>query len=155
MNISKIISVLFLLAGVTYLVLVFQLEPASIGNPNAPKIFPGMVAVLMIGLSIALLAQELLATTTAGETGQSAGFDLENVVKIILVCVCAAIYALLFNRLGYVLSTTIFLEGVLTVFNGLKRWKQNTLVAVIFSIVVYVLFFKLLNVYLPSFPFFE
>ena len=155
MNLSKIISILFLLVGVTYLVLVFQLESASIGNPNAPKIFPGMVAILMICLSITLLAQELRSTTNAGETGQSSGVDIENIVQITLVCLCAVIYALLFDRLGYVLSTTIFLEGVLAVFNGPKRWKQNTLVAVIFSAVVYVLFFKLLNVYLPPFPFFE
>ncbi len=155
MNISKIISILFLLVGLIYLVLVFQLEPASIGNPNAPKIFPGMVAVLMIGLSIALIAQEFRPTTESGETRQSSGVDMENMVKIGMITVCAIIYALLFDYLGYVISTIIFLEGVLTVFNGLQRWKQNTLVAVIFSIVVYVLFFKLLNVYLPPFPSFE
>ncbi|PID57060.1 hypothetical protein CSB45_09085 [candidate division KSB3 bacterium] len=156
MNLSKIISIVFLVIGVSYLILVFQLESASIGNPNAPKIFPGMVAVLMIGLSISLLAQEFRAgANTGGETGQSSRPDIENFVKIALVCICALLYALLFNRLGYVLSTTLFLEGVLAVFNGPKHWKQNTLIAVIFSVVVYILFFKLLNVYLPPFPFFE
>lgn len=154
MNLSKIISILFLLLGLTYLVLVFQLEPASIGNPNAPKIFPGMVAVLMIVLSIALLAQEMRAAAGTGEAEQASGVDMENIVQIALVSVCAVVYALLFNRVGYVLATIIFLEGVLAVFNGPKRWKQNSLVAVIFSVVVYVLFFKLLNVYLPPFPFF-
>ena len=156
MNLSKIISILFLLLGLTYLVLVFQLEPAALGNQNAPKIFPGMVALLMIVLSIALLAQEFHATADTGKSSQtSSGVDMENVVQITLVCVCAVIYALLFDRLGYVISTILFLEGVLSVFNGPKRWKQNSLVAVIFSVVVYVLFFKILNVYLPPFPFFE
>lgn len=155
MNLSKIISLLFLLVGVIYLVLVFQLEPASIGNPQSPKFFPGMVAVLMIGLSIALLVQEFRSTTSAGETDQTSGVDRESIVQISLVTVCAVIYAVLFNRLGYVLSTILFLEGVLAVFNGPRRWIQNTLVAVIFSVVVYVLFFKLFNVYLPPFPFFE
>ena len=75
--------------------------------------------------------------------------------KIGLTAVCALIYAFLFDRLGYVLSTILFLEGLLILFNGFAKWKQNTIVAVIFSVVVYVLFFKLLNVYLPPFPFFE
>jgi putative tricarboxylic transport membrane protein len=135
--------------------MVFQLEAASIGNPHAPKIFPGMVAVLMIGLAIGLLVQEFRPTTDSGETGQASGIDLENIKQIGLVTVCAVIYTLLFDRLGYIISTILFLEGVLLVFNGPKKWKQNTLVAVIFSIVVYVLFFKLLNVYLPPLPFFE
>jgi putative tricarboxylic transport membrane protein len=155
MNLSKIISILFLLLGLTYLALVFQLEPAAIGNPQAPKIFPGMVALLTIGLSIALLAQELRAATNSGQSGRTSGVDMENVVQITLISVCAVLYALLFDRLGYVISTILFLEGVLSVFNGPKRWKQNSLVAVIFSVVVYVLFFKILNVYLPPFPFFE
>jgi putative tricarboxylic transport membrane protein len=114
-----------------------------------------MVALLMIGLSIALLTQELRATAGAGQTEGSSGADVDHVVQITLISVCAVIYALLFDRLGYVISTILFLEGVLAVFNGPKRWKQNSLVAVIFSVVVYVLFFKLLNVYLPPFPFFE
>ncbi len=156
MNLSKMASIFFLLAGLIYLIMVYQLPAASIGNPNAPKIFPGMLSVLMVGLAITVLVQEARAITGDNQTvSAGTGLDLENVRQIGLTIVCAIIYALLFDRLGYVIATIIFLEGVLSIFNGYKNWKQNTLVAVIFSIVVYVLFFKILNVYLPPFPFFE
>jgi len=157
MKLSKISSILFLVIGLSYLIMVYQLPDASIGNPNAPKIFPGMLGVLMVGLAITVLVQEARTVAASGHQTSSdgAGLDKENLIQIGLTTVCAIIYALLFDRLGYVLATIIFLEGVLSIFNGYKNWKQNTLVAVIFSIVVYVLFFKILNVYLPPFPFFE
>jgi putative tricarboxylic transport membrane protein len=103
-----------------------------------------------------VLVQEARAVTSENQTvSAGTGLDLENVKQIGLTIVCAIIYALLFDRLGYVIATIIFLEGVLSIFNGYKNWKQNTIVAVVFSVVVYVLFFKILNVYLPPFPFFE
>ena len=109
----------------------------------------------MIGLAIALLVQEFRSKAESGGTVPKKGFDVENLKQIGLTAGCAVIYAVLFDKLGYVISTILFLEGVLWVFNGSARWKQNTLVSVIFSVVVYVLFFKLLNVYLPPLPFFE
>lgn len=155
MNLSKIASLFFLLIGIIYTIMSIQLPNASIGRPYTPKIFPTALGVLLIGLSIALLVKEFRTTTEPGETAPKTGFDVENVKQIGLTAVCALLYAVLFDRLGYVISTMLFLEGVLFVFNGPARWKQNTLVSVIFSIVVYVLFYKLLNVYLPPFPFFE
>jgi putative tricarboxylic transport membrane protein len=135
----------------------YQLPAASIGNPSAPKIFPGMLGVLMVGLAIIVLVQEARAISAGDNqaTSKEPGIDLENARQIGLTTVCGIIYAVLFDRVGYVIATIIFLEGVLSIFNGYKNWKQNTLVAVIFSVVVYVLFFKILNVYLPPFPFFE
>jgi putative tricarboxylic transport membrane protein len=155
MNISKIVAILFLLVGLIYTIMAIQLPDASIGRPHTPKIFPLMLGVLMIGLAITLLVKEIRTKAEPDETAQKKGVDVENVRQIGLTAVCAFLYAVLFNRLGYVISTILFLEGLLWVFNGYAKWKQNTLVAVIFSVAVYVLFFKLLNVYLPPLPFFE
>jgi putative tricarboxylic transport membrane protein len=62
------------------------------------------------------------------------------------------LYAAFFDKVGYVISTILFLEGELFLFNGLKNWKVNTMVSVIFSLVIYILFSKLLGVYLPMTP---
>ncbi|GAK56607.1 hypothetical protein U27_03569 [Candidatus Vecturithrix granuli] len=154
-NMSKIVGIFFLLIGVIYLIMAFQLADASIGSPHTPKIFPAGLGLLLIGLSLGLLAKEFRTSAQPAKTSGKASFGLEDVQKIGLTAVFAFIYALLFDRLGYVISTILFLEALLFLFNGFAKWKQNTIVAVIFSIVVYVLFFKLLNVYLPPLPFFE
>jgi putative tricarboxylic transport membrane protein len=78
----------------------------------------------------------------------------ENTNKmIVLTCLACIIYAILFNRIGYVLSTIVFLEAMLLLFNGKKKWKTNTIVAVVFSVFIYIVFSKLLGVILPVMPF--
>lgn len=155
MNISKLTSIAFLLVGLIYTIAAVQLPNASIGSPSAPKIFPLLVGVFTIGLALVAIAQEFRKQAVAGQTDASEGFDRETMKQIGLTTLFALIYALIFDRVGYVIATIIFLEGMLFLFNGLKKWKLNTLVAVIFSVFIYLLFFKVLNVYLPPLPFFE
>ncbi len=155
MNISKLVSIAFLLLGLTYTIAALQLPSASIGSPSAPKIFPLLVGVFTIGLALVAIAQEFRKPAVAGQAAGSEGFDRETLKDIGLTTVFALIYAVIFDRVGYVIATIIFLEGMLFVFNGLKNWKVNTIVAVIFSVFIYILFYKLLNVYLPPLPFFE
>jgi putative tricarboxylic transport membrane protein len=152
---SKIAGIFFLLIGLIYTIMALQLADASIGRPHTPKIFPTALGVLLIGLSVALLVKDMRQKADPEQTPAKTRFDVENMKQIGLTAVIAFLYAILFNRVGYVLATILFLEGILAVFNGVARWKQNTIVAVVFSLVVYGLFFKLLNVYLPPFPFFE
>jgi len=155
LNLSKIAGLLFLLVGLIYTIMSLHLPDASLGRPYTPKIFPTALGVLMIGLAILLLAQEFRKKADANGAVPQKGVDLENLKQIGLTAVCAILYAGVFDKLGYLLSTILFLEGVLFLFNGAAKWKQNTLVAVIFSVFVYVLFFKLLNVYLPPLPLFD
>lgn len=75
-----------------------------------------------------------------------------NLKKIGLTCLFSILYAILFDKLGYVISTILFLQGVLFLFNGFKKWKTNTVVVLIFSLFIYILFSKLLGVYLPMTP---
>lgn len=156
MNISKIVSIGFLVLGLVYTVAAFQLPAASIGIPYAPKVFPLLIGLFTIGVSLALVAQELRKQAAAGSAATTMeGFDWETLKPIGMVTGLCLIYALIFDHLGYVLATILFLEGVLIVFNGVKKWKQNTIVAVIFSVFIYILFYKVLGVYLPPLPFWE
>ena len=156
MNISKLTSIAFLLVGLIYTIAAIQLPNASIGSPTAPKVFPLLVGVFTIGLALVAIAQEFRKHAVAGQTDATTeGFDRETLKQIDLTTLFALIYALIFDRVGYVIATIIFLEGMLFLFNGLKKWKLNTLVAVIFSVAIYILFYKVLNVYLPPLPFFE
>ena len=63
------------------------------------------------------------------------------------------IYAVLFVPAGYVISTMIFMFMMLYLFNGKNKIKRTVITTIIFSILVYVVFSKLLGVYLPVMPF--
>ena len=56
-----------------------------------------------------------------------------------------ALYFGVFDRVGYLVSTTIYLLVLTAVFNR-GKWLANTLTAVLFAIGSYVLFVKILGV---------
>ena len=151
MNISLLSGIISLLIGLIYTIMAFMLPDAALGNPGAPRFFPLALGFSMIILAALLLAEELKKAKASGE--KTAGFKIdENLKKIGLTCLFSILYAVLFDKLGYVISTVLFLEGELYLFNGLKKWKTNTAVALVFSLFIYILFSKLLGVYLPMTP---
>ena len=164
MNISIISSILSLFIGIIYTVLALALPKASIGSPHEPKIFPMGLGIILIIISFILLIQELfkqnkqkreIEQDKQENSKDRKKFKLDNdVIKILLTSLFALIYALLFNRLGYVISTVIFLQSVLWLFNGFKdkKWILNTIISVVFGVSVYILFSVILGVYLPPFP---
>jgi len=152
MNISVLSGILSLLIGLIYTSLALMLPDASIGRAAEPKFFPLTLGILMILLSAALLYNELNKKKKE-ETKDTSLFTLDNNLKKIgLTCLFAILYAVLFDKLGYVISTILFLEGELILFNGFKKWKVNTIVAFAFSLIIYILFSKMLGVYLPMTP---
>jgi putative tricarboxylic transport membrane protein len=152
MNLSTLSGILSLLIGLIYTVLALLLPDASIGRAAEPKFFPMTLGILMILLSAMLLFEEFKKKKEETEkTKNKFSFDT-NLKKIGLTCLFSILYALLFDKLGYVISTVLFLEGELILFNGLKKWKINTIVALVFSLFIYILFSKLLGVFLPMTP---
>lgn len=150
MTITMISGIASLAVGIAFTVMAFSLPDASIGIPFAPKVFPAGLGILMTVLSILQISQETLRARRSKDT-TTEGRD-PYLIKILLSCVFALLYALLFHRIGYVLSTVFFLEAELWLFNGRENWKTNTIVAVVFSIAVYVLFSQVLGVFLPRTP---
>ncbi len=151
MKLSIVPSLLFLLLGLIYTTATLLLPDASVGRPFEPKIFPLILGIAMIALSLGLLVREVM--TEENKSRSAVPFYRETgFARIMLTCLFSVIYALLFDKIGYVLSTFLFLELELLIFNGPKNWKINTLVAIAFSLFIYIVFSKLLGVYLPLTP---
>ncbi len=127
-----------------------NLPAASVGIPHAPKVFPAGLGVLMILCSAYLLFREFLRIKKDGKTAH--GTVNPFLSKIIFTCLFGVMYAVLFKPIGYVLSTFVFLQAELFLFNGAAKWKVNTVVSLTFSLFIYLLFAKTLGVYLPQTP---
>ena len=142
--------------GAVYTTASFLLEDASIGRAHEPKIFPAALGILLCALGIMLIVQQLIKNRKqAGITGKDAvkfQFD-EYIKKIVFTVINGLVYALLFARVGYVIATTIFLGAELLLFSGLKKLKISLIIAVTFSLFIYILFSKVFGVYLPVTPF--
>lgn len=148
--------------GAVYAALAVAMPKAAIGNPMAPKIFPMALGVGLVILGALYFMKESVAyKEQVAKEGikevdpKTAELDKKTNKLIILTSVAGIGYALFFEHLGYVISTTVFLSVILFAINGKKDWKLNLSVAVVFSVAVYVLFFYVLAIPLPMMPILE
>lgn len=150
MTINLVSSIITIAVGLTYMIMALNFPNATVGRPLEPKIFPVILGIAMTILGFALLIDELIKNSKSKDKETIKLSFGNNGKKIAITVINAIAYALLFNVLGYVLSTIIFLEVELLIFGGLKSWKISTIVSVIFSIIAFLIFNTLLGLYLPK-----
>ena len=150
MTINLVSSIITIAVGLTYMIMALNFPNATVGRPLEPKIFPVILGIAMTILGFALLIDELIKNSKSKDKETIKLSFGNNGKKIAITVINAIEYTLLFNILGYVLSTIIFLEVELLIFGGLKSWKISTIVSVIFSIIAFLIFNTLLGLYLPK-----
>ncbi len=143
--------------GCIYTAASFMLEDATVGRVHEPKIFPASLGILLTVLGLMLVVQQVIKTRkelAEGREIKAVKFTVdEHVKKIAFTVFNGIVYALLFARAGYVVSTIIFIGAELLLFNGFKKFRLCLIVAVSFSLFIYILFSKVFGVYLPLTPF--
>ncbi len=72
----------------------------------------------------------------------------ENPILIGAIITWTVVFFLVFEPLGYIVSTTLYFFPLMVYFNK-KKWWANCFVSVLSPIVIYILFVKLLGVNLP------
>jgi putative tricarboxylic transport membrane protein len=68
---------------------------------------------------------------------------------VVIAVVATAIYFLLFDYIGYVITTTVYLMVMTHVFHIKGRWMVNTLTSVVYGVGSYLAFTMALGVNLP------
>lgn len=109
----------------------------------SPYLFPLIISFFLFILSISIIMQGLKDESEKKEKGK---IDIKSLLIFGLVCI---LYLLVFNFLGFVLSTIILLV-LLMMLLGERRWWFILLVSVISSLIIYLLFAKYLSVMLPK-----
>lgn len=145
MRSDYIVGIFGILFGAIYSIQSILLPKASIGNPWAPIYFPVTLGVLMIGFGILLLLKGLKQK----KEGTGLYFPREALILISGTLLVCAVYAFIFERIGFIASTIIFMASVLTLINEFKNWKTNLAVAVCFTLLIWSVFEKLFYINLP------
>ncbi|ASJ21789.1 tripartite tricarboxylate transporter TctB family protein [Brachyspira hampsonii] len=152
MTITTLSSIVTIAVGVVYTIMTFQLPDASIGRAAEPKIFPAILGIAFTLLGLILLIDDTIKNSKKDKKEKVQFSFGDNGKKILITIVNAVLYAVLFNVIGYVFATIIFLEIELLIFGGIKAWKVSTIVAVLFSIIAFLIFNVFLGIYLPRSP---
>ncbi len=157
-RIERTASVVMTAFSAAYLIGAYLMIPVPmIKQQIGPSVFPKAVGFLMLLFSLCNLViqfkgiakeDEARAVIIGAEDKVETKADLKLMGVIIALMV---VYALLFNTLGYALTTIlVFLAGVLVL--DRKHILRDVIIGLIASFGMYFIFTKLLKVTLPSGP---
>lgn len=142
---DRIIFVCTLLLAGVYFWATTRIPSLELGDPLGPKAFPRMLGVgLLIGA--AMLLAEILRDRKKTNTGGAGALKWEPQHWVVVaVAAWTALYVALFEPLGYMLATLIYLAGLTGYFNR-GRHLMNGLTCLLFVAISYAAFTKLLGV---------
>ncbi len=141
-----ILACTLLLAGV-YFWATTKIPSLELGDPLGPKAFPRMLIAGLLIAAVMLLLEILRDNKRKIEEGSTAvKWRWEPHQWVVpAVAVWTGVYMAVFEALGYMLATAIYLL-VLTSFFNRGRWLMNVLTSVLFTAISYFAFTKLLGV---------
>lgn len=142
---DRFAGVAFLLVGILFLVESQKISDSAYGSSVGPKIFPMWLGIILIALSIRLI-YETFKYKSEGSQKEKLQYK-----KFLIIFVSAVLYAFFLEKIGYVVSTFLFL---LIAFQTMERGKivYSLLISAFFSFGVYYFFSELLGGSLPGFP---
>lgn len=148
---DRVIFVCIIVLAAGYFYATAQIPSLEIGDPLGPKAFPRLlgIALLMTG-GILLLEMWRARGAETTESAQTAAAPDRHTVRVIAAVVAwTAVYFIFFEALGYMLATTLFLIPLTAYFNR-GRWVMNLTTSVLFALISYTMFTKMLGVSLAK-----
>ncbi len=132
-----------------YIYTALQLPSARAGaDPVGPATFPYLIGAGLLGSGF-LLISEIRRNKRNVEADEEPRSPTRYWRQLAVVAGWTALYFYAFEPIGYLAATAIYLWPMLAYFNR-GHWITNTVIAISFSLVVYVIFVKLLYVSLPA-----
>jgi len=146
-----LVPVVVILIGVVWFIASLMLPKASLGNSNGPLYYPAILSAFLTIMGIIYFIQEwkkrhkdqgIIKSLLSGRTPK----------LLIATIVLGLLYSAVFEILGFLISTILFIFLLLVIINGFRGWKKwvtNVAVSVLFSFVIWYGFSPLLDVSLP------
>jgi putative tricarboxylic transport membrane protein len=144
---DRVIFVCILVLAGIYFYATEQLPSLEIGDPLGPKAFPRLLGVALVITAGILLLEILRApkrVAAPAATPETARSNRGAYLVIAAVVVWTFLYFLVFETLGYVIATTIYLFALTSYFNA-GKWVTNAVTSALFCVGSYWMF-KVLGV---------
>ena len=133
--------------GVSILLLLpSQINPiAALQTRMSPGLIPLMVAIGLILAGTALIVQPLLSKSDV----DAIDLDRSSSIRVVATVLLLVAYTMIFPRLGFVVTSGLFI-GFFTWFFGARDPVKITLLVVLTPLIVWLFFEKLFQIPLPS-----
>jgi len=142
---DRFASILFLTVGVLFMIGSKHISSSSYGSVVGPDIFPFVLGILLVLLSIRLFYE-----TFINKSGKSEKEELQY-KPFVIIFFATLVYILTLESVGYVITTFLFL---VVCFQTMERKKllSSIFISAGFSGVVYFVFVEVLKGTLPGWP---
>jgi putative tricarboxylic transport membrane protein len=142
---DRFASVLFLAVGVLFIIGSKHIASSSYGSVVGPNIFPFVLGIFLVLLSIRLFYETFIGQNQQGKK------EKLQYKPFLIIFAATLIYILTLETIGYVITTFLFL---LVCFQTMERSKpiKSVLISACFSGLVYYLFVEVLKGTLPGWP---
>ncbi len=149
---DRIASVVFLALGILVVVESQKISESAYGSQIGPSTFPIGLGIILILLSVLLFIETIRHRATYNIVGEKEDIKSPNYKNFFIIFIAALGYVLLLDKLGYLITTFVFLViGFQTLERG--KWISTILVAAAFSCIIYFGFVNVLGGSLPGLPF--
>ena len=138
--------VIFLFGAVTTFLSLSM--PIGTFRKSGTGMFPLILGILLMFLSGLFLLRLFLKTRAIPEKSSAGGIPASS-KQLLLFFGTMVLVTLLFNRLGYPLSSFLLMLALLRIL-GVKRWKINLPISFVAAAVCYFLFVQWLKIPLPK-----
>jgi putative tricarboxylic transport membrane protein len=149
MMIDRIIVVCVIILSSAYLYATFQFPSMEIGDATGPKAFPVLLGISLLVFALVLLIEITRAKGQAHEKKEEPKEERSSPFLLGGTACLTLIYIMVFEPLGFLLSSTLYLFILMTYFNR-KKWWSNVITSVMFPVAIHILFTKVLGVILPK-----
>lgn len=144
---DKVLCIATFALSLSYLYATSLMRSPQIGDPLGPKAFPFLVAIgLLVAAALLFLEIRKAETTECAVGAERHGNG--HLLVIGAVIAWTLLYFAAFERLGYLIATTIYLLVLTSGFNR-GRWVANILTSLLFSVGAYLVFARVVEVPLP------
>lgn len=145
---TGLVGVIF---GVIVIVLSLNLPVDFITGKRQHMFLPLGSAIVMTISGMALFIKNYKKIKKEGLPKTEAKDKSEKHMKlIVLTTILSVIYAYIFQKFGYVISTTLYLGSIMFILRGVKKWLTNILIPLAFSYIIVITFGEFLQIYLPT-----
>lgn len=142
---DRYLSVAVLTFGVIYTIAAWNLPRALVGNPFGPVYFPFGLGLLVTIIGFLMLLQSLKMRHEE-RAPLKLGKSAFQILSTLALCV---VYALMFNRLGFLFSSFVFLSVLLILLNGPRKWLMSLTISILYTVGIWYLFEKVFLINLP------
>ena len=142
---DRIASVFFLAVGVLFIIGSKHIASSSYGSVVGPDIFPFVLGIFLVLLSIRLFYETFLAQQHQGKK------EKLQYKPFLIILAATLIYILTLETIGYVITTFLFLFVCFQTMENSNPIK-SLIISACFSGFVYYLFVEVLKGTLPGWP---